>query len=488
MKPIAGGTKAVSVAVPPFLALFPSLVGLSFSLSLTSNLFHYFPPLLGEFKFEGQAHYEKLGQFVGLSLQDKIQEEFDLERVIMPSEKHRDTCPVSFPIFHSKDIARNPKLVVLVLGAGKVELGQWSRSLCMNKSLAEGSLLPFLHEAIRVRGCAVLLTNPNINTYLDPVLKTLRRIPGHGSPEDHLYSLYHRYIAGSVAKEVSIIAHSFGGVSTMTLLSRPNVVADLVDSGRLKSITFTDSVHSAFLGQYKIGKPLKKWLLNNAINFVRSKDPLGEEYLAQSYTQRQSAGTDDHASTSYFCRSLLWKWVDERMTKEALPLVPESEASAATGVDSSSEVEEEDALEVADDQDANRKQERRSKRLQKSRELREAGSSSAHSSENTKPVAEDQVEEVPRPKKRGSKKRAHVEETPAEATSAAPNDAEESGTSSSGTKKAKTKEHESEERIPKQKKRSAKESEEKDSDAAASSDGPSEPEAVENPKKRTRKA
>ena len=314
---------------------------------------------------------------MSLSLQDKIQEEFDLERVIMPSEKHRSACLVTFPIFHSKDIARNPKLVVLVLGAGKVELGQWSRSLCMNKSLAEGSLMPFLHEAIRVRGCAVLLTNPNINTYLDPAARALRRIPGHGSPEDHLHTLYRMYVAKSAAKEVSIIAHSFGGVSTMSLLSRPEVVSDLLDVGRLKSITFTDSVHMAFLSQYRITKELKKWLLENAINFVRSKDPLGEEYAPQSYTQRQSAGTDDHASTSYACRELLWKWVDERMTKEPLPLEHE-DASAANhpaSSDSAEEVVEEDrgrSEEEEEEEEAPKKkkkkekehtEQRRSKRL-----------------------------------------------------------------------------------------------------------------------------
>lgn len=261
-----------------------------------------------------QAHYERLGDFVATSVAELIEKEFDLERVMLPLEQDRGRCPMTFPILHSKDLATNPKIIVFVLGAGKVELGQWSRSLCMNKTLAEGSLMLFIHEAIRVRGCAVLLTNPNVNYWMNPRTKRLNPIPENGDPEAHLYYLYKNFLEQAAATEIAIIAHSFGGVSTMNLLSKNDAVTDLLgDKGRLKSITFTDSVHSASMGSPLLSKATKKWLLANAINFIRSSEPLGTPYIAQSATQRCSAGSDDHAYTSYACRSLLWKWLDARM-------------------------------------------------------------------------------------------------------------------------------------------------------------------------------
>lgn len=252
------------------------------------------------------------------TIADQVQETFGLERLMLPLEKHRGDCPVTFPILYSEDIWTNPKLVVIVLGAGKVELCIWSRSLCINKSLGKGSVMQAVHQAMVERGCAVLLTNPNINVWSDTVNRQMKRIPGNGSPEDHLYYLYRLFIQRSPAKEIAIIAHSFGGVATMSLLSRPDARDDLLGTGRLKSITLTDSVHGSGMSLYSIDKSTKKWLAKNAINWIRSSDPIGTEYTLQSLTQRQSAGTTDHASTNYTTVELMWKWIDKRMTREPL--------------------------------------------------------------------------------------------------------------------------------------------------------------------------
>lgn len=272
----------------------------------------------GEFSFKGQTHYDKLGDIMAPTIADQVQETFGLERLSLPLEKHRGDCPVSFPILYSKDIMTNPKLVVIVLGAGKVELCIWSRSLCINKSLGKGSVMQAVHQAMVVRGCAVLLTNPNINVYSDPTNRTLKRIPGNGSPEDHLHYLYRLFIQRSAAKEIAIIAHSFGGVATMSLLSHPDIRADLLGKGRLKSVTLTDSVHASGMSLFSIDKSTKKWLAENAVNWIRSNDALGTEYVLQSFTQRQSAGTTDHASTNYTTVKVLWDWIDARMTREPL--------------------------------------------------------------------------------------------------------------------------------------------------------------------------
>jgi hypothetical protein len=420
----------------------------------------------GDFKWEGQQHYDKLAEFVVQSLQDKMQEEFDLERVMMPLEKDRGECNTTFPIFHSKDIATNAKIVVIVLGAGRVELGQWSRALCMNQSLAEGSLMPFLHEAVRVRGCAVLLTNPNINSYIHASTKRLRRIPGHGSPEDHLKYLYRHYLANAAATEISIIAHSFGGVSTMTLLSNEVVETDFFDGGRLKSVTLTDSVHIASLGGFDLSKRVKKWLLENAINYVRSGDPLGTKYKPQGGTQRQSAGTDDHASTSYYCRKLLWGWIDDRMTKEALPALP----AKPNNVDDDDDIE----ASLANQEAKKEKSPRRSKRLANAPP---SSSSSASSSAHTSSTQESESSEKA-PKKTSSKKGIdQKEKSPS---------AEEDPTPEETTEKSKAKRQAN--RARKQSEASSDIQESSDSHSSVSDRAPAAVEPEPEPKRKKTKA
>jgi hypothetical protein len=276
----------------------------------------------GDFVWNEEPQYEKLLELATLDLQKKIREEFGLECVMLPLVKDRGTCPFTFPIFHSKDIATNDKIIVIVLGTGRVRLGQWSRKVCMNNTLAEGSVLPFLHEAIRVRGCAVLLTNPNVNSYMTESGRILP-IPGHHSAEEHLKSLYWLFLAHSKATEIAIIAHSYGGVSTVDLFSDEAIEADLIGKNRLKCIAMTDSVHGK--GIQLTGRT-REWFLNNAINFIRSREPPGKDCGVYANTQRASAGTENHALTSYSCRELLWRWIDCRMS-----FLPASTSSEVLG-------------------------------------------------------------------------------------------------------------------------------------------------------------
>ena len=51
-------------------------------------------------------------------------------------------------IFVSDDFFANPgRCLVLIQGTGAVRAGQWARSICVNDSLNEGSILPLLDYA-----------------------------------------------------------------------------------------------------------------------------------------------------------------------------------------------------------------------------------------------------------------------------------------------------------------------------------------------------
>lgn len=55
------------------------------------------------------------------------------------------------------------RLAVIVSGTRTARPGVWARSLCINKSLQIGSLLPYI-EMLVDHGFEVMVLNPNFNT------------------------------------------------------------------------------------------------------------------------------------------------------------------------------------------------------------------------------------------------------------------------------------------------------------------------------------
>jgi pimeloyl-ACP methyl ester carboxylesterase len=231
----------------------------------------------------------------------------------------------------------NKTLLVLVPGAG-VMAGQWSRALCVNDSLDTGSMLPFLTQA-QTLSLPVLVLNPNctsIDTH-DPFLQgdPLSRlaievgvsdeselprrvpIPTLDNPFLHVQRAFEDAILASGAEEIVVVAHSFGGTLTASLISDNEDVllfGDELRSGaspnrpRLRGVAFTDSVHTknsrwsprvaGFLGS------------NRVCNWVRSKRPLGESLKAKAGVRCVSSGTDEHERTSECARGEIFPFLE----------------------------------------------------------------------------------------------------------------------------------------------------------------------------------
>jgi len=177
-----------------------------------------------KFEFSGQDLYENVARAVGLFVQEKLLS-YGLHQILLPLQGDvRDEQKV--PIFASPSLDSDV-LYVLIQGAGSVSPGQWARSLCINNSLREGTMFPYLEEITKRNG-SVLVLNPN------------QRGVCSESPEMHVLYVYDNLIRCSKANRIVIIAHSYGGVSTVSLLdARGNEVVN-----RLAAIGFTDSVHS----------------------------------------------------------------------------------------------------------------------------------------------------------------------------------------------------------------------------------------------------
>lgn len=54
------------------------------------------------------------------------------------------------------------KALVLIQGPGDIRAGIWSRSLCLNEDLKNGSMLPIV-DMCREKNIALLIMNPNYN-------------------------------------------------------------------------------------------------------------------------------------------------------------------------------------------------------------------------------------------------------------------------------------------------------------------------------------
>ena len=104
------------------------------------------------------SDYDSLGTFVNLYIQCLMKEEAGLQEIWI--------LPGAFPninIFTSQDFLINDsKLLVIIQGRGEVRAGQWSRKICINENIQDGSNLPYIHQALLL-GYSIIVLNPNYN-------------------------------------------------------------------------------------------------------------------------------------------------------------------------------------------------------------------------------------------------------------------------------------------------------------------------------------
>ncbi|GFR16716.1 cotranscriptional regulator FAM172A, partial [Trichonephila clavata] len=196
-----------------------------------------------------QKRYEALGEIVTNHVFHLLETECNL--IKMPIPLDAATGEPSTFIYHSEDAFRNEKIVILIHGNGVVRAGQWSRRLIINDSLNSGTQIPFIKRAMGL-GYGVFVLNTNDNRrFLNGVFIKIR---GSESAESHANYVWRHVIVPQVAaKQIAIIAHSYGGIVTV------NLCRSFPDSfqKRVFAIAFTDSPHS--LVNQGLSQPSIKW-------------------------------------------------------------------------------------------------------------------------------------------------------------------------------------------------------------------------------------
>ncbi|XP_065835126.1 cotranscriptional regulator ARB2A-like [Oscarella lobularis] len=232
-----------------------------------------------------QARYGALGKIVDETIFRLLENDCGLKKIDIPFNKG------SF-FFASEDCRTNgKKLLVIIHGSGVVRAGQWSRRLIINNSLDEGSQIPYIKKALDL-GYAVLVTNGNHNA-VEIDRRSSRGIRGSSTPEKHMEYVWRHFLSQCPAKFIDVIAHSYGGVVTVSWLSQHEIARE-----KVRKIAFTDSVHSISLEM--ADEKTQTWFEQHAINWVSSNEYVGKfvrKYRGDVYCV--SAGTITHAETPW---------------------------------------------------------------------------------------------------------------------------------------------------------------------------------------------
>ena len=245
-----------------------------------------------EFQFEDQAHYEALGEVITEEVYSLMETQGKLNRVPIGPSK-----PKSF-IFCSSDCLTSGKLLVLIHGSGVVRAGQWARRLIINEDLNKGTMLPFIAHA-RQAGWGMVVMNTNMNTDTD----TGRDIPGSETPEEHANTVWQNVVAKSEAKNIVIIAHSYGGVVTMNLAR--TFKTDFLE--RVSGVFLTDSVHYKMAGDKEVDRKLERMGKNYVGSHLELATPVKDMFGGEDGIPRFSAGHEKHEWTSWAAMEEIFK-------------------------------------------------------------------------------------------------------------------------------------------------------------------------------------
>uniref|UniRef100_A0A8C3AUX9 ARB2 cotranscriptional regulator A n=1 Tax=Cyclopterus lumpus TaxID=8103 RepID=A0A8C3AUX9_CYCLU len=224
-----------------------------------------------------QKRYEALGEIITQYVYELLEKKCNMTKAILPVDTTEDEA-TSF-IYLSPDALSNPsKLLVLVQGSGVVRAGQWARRLIINQDLDSGTQIPFITRAIEE----------------------------NGSSEEHVLYVWDHFVSKAAAKNVFIMAHSYGGLSFVELMNQ----REMQVKNRACAVALTDSAHNIWLQE--TSKGTQDWMQQHCSNWVSSPEPLDtplDPMLPDC--PRVSAGTERHELTSWMSFNSIFRFFSE---------------------------------------------------------------------------------------------------------------------------------------------------------------------------------
>ncbi|EKX48578.1 hypothetical protein GUITHDRAFT_136685 [Guillardia theta CCMP2712] len=219
------------------------------------------------FTFQGEEHYEVLASFVreyvlNLLLRQGMKELKPERACLLLSDRQRSVGAMIPKVLVTDDLETAEVMVVIVHKSGSARTGQWSRRACINGSLEEGSVAPYM-ERIRERKWAAIL--------LDPASCENDPMPDDVASSEHVLCAWDHVIQKEGAKQIFFIGHGLGGKSVLTLLQHRQ--ESMIE--RCAGIALIDGAHTGTWYPFNVQEQLKAFLAGRCRNWVRSDKPLG---------------------------------------------------------------------------------------------------------------------------------------------------------------------------------------------------------------------
>ena len=265
-----------------------------------------------------KIEYQQIGNYITKYIQFYILQIYNLIPMYVPSNlknpnfyqriKSKPQCE----IFVSKDFNTNPKCIILIQGSGNVKVGLWSRSICINDNLYNGSNIPYIERA-NIINYSIIILNPNERFDIDNKNQKIKEFQNMSS---HCLYVYNNIIkVNKNIKEIYIIGHSMGGQCIIDILKKNE--KDLIN-GKIKKIAFLDSSHKQ---TYKLLSELGQYYLRYVSkDFIKSEKPLGSFICNADFSDNgvncYSAGHILHEYTCSCAINEVFKWFNESDIKE----------------------------------------------------------------------------------------------------------------------------------------------------------------------------
>eukprot|EP00770_Monocercomonoides_exilis_P007643 MONOS_7604.1-p1 / transcript=MONOS_7604.1 / gene=MONOS_7604 / organism=Monocercomonoides_exilis_PA203 / gene_product=GM26026 / transcript_product=GM26026 / location=Mono_scaffold00264:11852-13167(-) / protein_length=264 / sequence_SO=supercontig / SO=protein_coding / is_pseudo=false len=229
-----------------------------------------------------------------------METKYNFTKIIIPLDKERPYQKESY-VFISENPEKYHTVVYVIQGSGAVRPGQWSRALCINESLDEGSIFPYLQD-FEKRGWGCVVFNPN---------DAIDFVGGRFSTYNSVNYVHRQVVIPRFTsmRNLLIVAHSAGGVRTVDLMRSDS--ATLARS--ICAVAFTDSVHGLAYGHSARDDPASLCLYSNAIHFKCSSLPLSKYIGARDGCSCVSAGTVKHEWSSCCAKEAVIEFFERRV-------------------------------------------------------------------------------------------------------------------------------------------------------------------------------
>ncbi|KAK1929846.1 hypothetical protein P3T76_014692 [Phytophthora citrophthora] len=161
-------------------------------------------------------------------------------------------------IFLTSDWRTNANLLVVVNGGRGAQPGIWSRDLLIQEGLELGSMLPVMRRATTCN-FAVAVVNPSTNNVT--IGNDTFPIRGSSSPDEHMLYVWDNIISRAQARNVYVLAYSFGAKSVVTLIQ--NREEQVVK--RVNALVFAEGAYR--MDPSTTSPAVAQFLKQRAINF-----------------------------------------------------------------------------------------------------------------------------------------------------------------------------------------------------------------------------